>query len=86
MAMASGKTVSAHELALQAIEGRPNVRYAYDAKSDAAVGAWVESMGRWVMVAGRLITGEWASMPYELLVNGEPVPHSWVEAGKGGAA
>lgn len=57
---------------------KPHVRYAANRKG-TAVAAWHE--GRWVMVAGLLLDGRWASLPYELLIDGKPC-HSqadWVE-------
>lgn len=63
------KNVTAQELAQQAHAARPNV--IYQAATDGnSVAAW--SSGRWVPVAGRLITGEWAELAYELLVDGKP--------------
>ena len=73
--------MTAHELLRIAREGRPTVRYAMNAKG-TAIGAWSDELGRYVTVAGLLITGtgQWASMPYELLVNGQPIPNEWIES------
>jgi hypothetical protein len=63
------KNVTAQELAQQAHAARPEV--IYQAASDGnSVAAWHE--GRWIPVAGKLITGGWHELPYELLVNGKP--------------
>lgn len=45
--------------------------------SETCIGAWDERLQRFVQVAGKLITGEWCSMPYEFLVNGERIPIDW---------
>lgn len=73
--------MTARELLKIARDGRPNVRYAMH-RNETAIGAWVEDKGRFVVVAGKLLTGEWASLPYELLVNGAPMhkPEDWVES------
>lgn len=68
--------ISADELLAIARKGRPNVKYALDKKRQA-IGAWSDSLGRYVQVAGLLINGEWASLPFEVLVNGQPVQHEW---------
>ncbi len=61
------------ELLALARKGRPEVRYALH-RDGTAIAAWVPSLSRWVVVAGQLIgMGEWASLPYELLVNGQPM-------------
>lgn len=58
---------------------RPTVRYALSTKWNA-IGAWSQELGRFVTVAAETIDGKWASMPYELLVNGKPIPTEWQEA------
>ncbi len=71
------KTTQAELLAI-ARQGRPNVRYAAH-KDGKSIAAWCN--GRWTVVAGQLINGDWASLPYELLVNGEPCHKQtdWIE-------
>jgi hypothetical protein len=68
------------ELLQKAREGNPAVRYAAS-KDGLAIGAWVEAWGRFAVVAGLAITGEWVSLPYELLLDGKPPygPEDWVE-------
>jgi len=68
---------TAQEMLEIAQKGRPEVKYVTNDKGDC-IGAWVDNLGRYVTVAGKLITGEWVSMPYELLVNGKPVPINWI--------
>ena len=61
---------TAQELAVSAHAARPEVIYAAAADGNS-VAAW--SDGRWIPVASKLIGGlGWASLPYELLVNGKP--------------
>lgn len=63
---------TAIEIAYEAKLAKPHVRYAA-ANDNSCVVAWSDN--RWVRVACLLIGNRgWASMPYELLVNGLPVP------------
>lgn len=72
--------MTAQEVALQAKGAKPHVRYAYS-KSGNSVGGWVEERGRFMTVASRLLNNQWVSMPYEVLVNGQPChkPDDWIE-------
>ena len=73
--------MTAIELALKAKQAKPHVRYAYGmAHGGGCVAAWSETVQRWQAVAGQLIgSGEWYSLEYELLLNGEPVKQEWIE-------
>uniref|UniRef100_A0A6H1ZQC1 Uncharacterized protein n=1 Tax=viral metagenome TaxID=1070528 RepID=A0A6H1ZQC1_9ZZZZ len=62
--------MTAKEIAQQAKAAKPHVRYAYST-NDTTVVVW--SNNRWVPVAGRILTGGFVALPYELLVNGQPV-------------
>jgi hypothetical protein len=64
---------SSVRLARQAKEAKPDIRYA-GTVDDTSVVAWVEDEHRWVRVAGKTIMGDWQTMAYELLVNGERLP------------
>ena len=68
--------MTAKQLAEKAKADHPDVRYAW---ADAAVGAFNAACGRFVVVASRLLTGEWVDVPFEVLVNGQPVPRTWTE-------
>lgn len=72
--------MTAQELLAIARKGRPGVRYATN-KAENAIGAWDTSKGRFVTVAGLLLTGRWANMPVELLINGSPAIDAgeWVD-------
>ena len=70
--------MTGQELLTIARKGRPTVRYAITATGDA-IGAWVEEYNRFVRVAGKLVTGEWVSLPVEILIDGRPIPAQWVE-------
>ena len=70
--------ITAQEMLEMARDGRPNVKYVTNDKEDF-IGAWVEDLGRYVAVAGKLITGKWMNLPHELLVNGKPVPVNWID-------
>lgn len=64
------ETKTAQQLADSAHAARPNIIYRA-AADGASVAAWHD--GRWIPVASKLIGGlGWASLPYELLVNGKP--------------
>ena len=73
--------MTAQELARQAKEAKPHVRYAYGERhGGGCVAAW--STDRWVPVAGQLIgSGEWYSLNVELLINGKPIADgtNWIE-------
>ena len=64
---------------------KPHIKYAPNFKG-TAIGAWTipqgETAGRYVIVAGKAITGEWMQMPYGLLVNGKALhePSDWDES------
>lgn len=69
--------MTSDELLAIARKEKPNIKY-YADKSGDNIGAFDEKFNRIVCVAGKLITGEWVSMPYELLVNGKPIKYDWV--------
>lgn len=69
---------TAHDIITQAYETQPHIRLAVS-KSGDTIGSWSEEKNRFVVVAGRYITGEWVSLPYELLVNGKPLVTEWAE-------
>lgn len=72
--------MTAHEILALARAQHPGVRYALDSKQQC-LGAWNEALGRYQVIAGLLLgkPGQWCSMPYEILVNGAPVPLAWEE-------
>lgn len=55
----------------------PHLRIAYNPKGE--VGLWCESLQRFYALACLAITGEWVRMPYEILVDGKPLPRQWIE-------
>ena len=71
--------MTAQELIARVRQHNPDVRAARDRKGNA-VALWDEEYGRFVAVAGRLVTGEWCQMP-PFLVNGKPLysPEDWIE-------
>jgi hypothetical protein len=82
-----GFTGTADELLAIAREGRPEVRYVTNDKRNT-IGAWNEKLGRYQSVAGLMLggrevdgvpTGRWVELPYEYLVNGKPLPLTWIE-------
>ena len=72
--------LQAEKVLAAAREAKPGVRYAMH-RDGNAIGGWVESLGRFAVVASRTPTGQWVSMPWELLVNGSPChsPDDWTE-------
>lgn len=63
--------IDARDLLQMARTGRPSVTYALNVEH-TVIAAYVE--GTWHGVAGKLLTGEWVSMPVELLINGQRMP------------
>lgn len=65
--------MTGNELLAIARNGRPNIRYEFNYKK-TLIGAWVEEKKRFVAVAGKIIgeNEKWLSMPYELLIDGQP--------------
>ena len=61
--------LTAEELVLRAHAARPEIVYRA-ARNGQSVAAWQK--GRWIAVAGRTLMGTWASIEYELLINGKP--------------
>lgn len=72
--------MTAQELAKQAREAKPHIRYAHH-RGGHSVAAWTD--GHWVPVAGKSICGDgWISLPFEILANGERLhkQSDWLEA------
>ena len=67
------------ELVEIARAGRADVRYARN-KTGTLIGAWIEEMGRYYVVAALSLTGSWIGMPFEVLANGQPMhkPEDWI--------
>jgi len=59
--------MTAKELAIKAKDAKPDVQYGYST-NDTTVGVFKDN--RWIAVAGRILTGDFASLPVEILVNG----------------
>lgn len=56
-----------------------NIRRAVNSNGSVIAG-WSDEQGRWIAVAGKVIgSGEWYSMPYELLIDGKPMVSEWIE-------
>jgi hypothetical protein len=70
--------MTAQELLTIARREKPHIKYVTNTRQDC-IGAWDATLGRYVIVAGLLITGQWAHMPVELLIDGKPVPRIWDE-------
>ncbi len=58
---------TAKSLAIKAKEAKPEVSYGYST-DDSTVGVFKDN--RWIAVAGRILTGGFASLPVEVLING----------------
>lgn len=61
----------------KAYQRQPELPTLAISQDGSAIGAWSKEQERFVMVAGHTITGQWVSMPYELLVNGQRIEHGW---------
>ncbi len=70
--------MTAQELLKIAREGKPGVRYVTNDKGNA-IGAWDAKLGRYVCVAGLMLDGRWASMPVEILIDGECIKRNWID-------
>ena len=68
---------TATALLARAKAARPTVDYRFNA-SQTAIGAWNTQLSRFQVVACQAITGEWVSMPYEVLIDGQPKTEVWV--------
>lgn len=76
--MLTAEQIILGEIQVRTERGLPIPRYAVG-NDGSCIGAWVEDKGRYVTIAGKLISGDqWASLPYEILVNGDPVPVRWI--------
>lgn len=71
---------TADEVLMLVREKNPTRRFAKNPKGNL-IGLWNDDLGRFVVVASLAITGEWVSLPYEILANGEPMckPGEWIE-------
>ncbi len=71
--------MTACELAVSIARDNPTRKFAYTA-SDCAVGVWNAELDRYQVLCGRLITGGFARMPVEILVNGKTMhsPSDWI--------
>jgi len=56
---------------------KPTVRYVTNRKRNA-IGAWSETMKRYTVVAGLLLTGQWVTIG-DLLIDGQPCISDWDE-------
>lgn len=68
---------NASALLARAKIARPTVDYRLN-QNGTAIGAWNAALGRYQIVACQAISGEWVSMPHELLINGQPKAETWV--------
>ena len=46
---------------------------------ESVIGQWMPSRERFYPIACQTLTGEWVSMPYEILANGQAPDYQWVE-------
>lgn len=71
---------TADEVLMMVREKNPTRRFAKNAKGDL-LGLWNDELGRYVVVASLSITGQWISLPYEILANGQPMAckADWIE-------
>ena len=58
---------TAKELAVAAKQAKPDVSYGYST-DDSTVAVLKDN--KWIAVAGRILTGGFASLPVQLLING----------------
>ena len=67
-------TTQTHRTAREIVETlrpeNPFVRFAVDANTESLIGYYSESLAGWYPIVSRTITGDWATLPYEILANG----------------
>ena len=69
--------MTATELVQKIRADRPDLRLAIGGESgDTALAAWKD--GQWIMFAGLMLTGDWASIG-NLIIDGKPVVSNWRE-------
>ena len=67
---------TAQEVIAQAYSEQPHLKLAVNEKQ-TVIGSWDNNLQRFVAVASLAITGEWVSMPFEMLINGKPMVAEW---------
>jgi len=65
------------EMAEKLAAENPGKRLAYCSLT-GSIGVWHDKTGKYYPSVARLITGEWVHMPYDILVNGQPVHREWI--------
>jgi len=73
------KAPAAKDLAADIARQNPTMRIAYDALHNAAIGVWDVGIGRFLTVFSLTIDNRWVKIPFEMLVNGQPLEREWVE-------
>ena len=48
----------------------------------SVIGQWMPALDRFYPIASHTITGEWVTMPYEILANGKAPDYQWEEITK----
>ena len=48
----------------------------------SVIGQWFDHLNRFYPIACQTITGEWVSMPYEILANGQAPDYHWQEVSR----
>lgn len=69
---------TATALLARARTAKPTVDYRLNVEQ-TAIGGWNTRLNRFQVVACQAITGEWVTMPHELLIDGQPKQEVWVE-------
>lgn len=59
----------------------PGVRLALGCQG-TMIGQWFDNLNRFYPIASETITGEWVSVPYAILINGNEPNYAWVEITK----
>jgi hypothetical protein len=71
--------MTAQELLKIARAEQPSVKYAVNAKN-TVIGAYSDTLGRFIPVAALALTGDWYNIPGEILINGQPSHgETWIE-------
>lgn len=73
---------TAEEVLMVVREKNPTRRFTSNVKGNL-IGLWNDTLGRYVVVASLSISGDWVSLPYEILADGKPMAGKadWIEEG-----
>jgi hypothetical protein len=72
---------TAHQVIERAYQDQPYLNLATTSQENV-IGAWSNEHSRYIIVASLTLTGEWVSVPFELLINGAAPVREWIPVAK----